>query len=25
VYIMSQASSYHTADCFVIDGRYTAF
>jgi NAD(P)-dependent dehydrogenase (short-subunit alcohol dehydrogenase family) len=25
VYIMSQASSYHTADCFVIDGGYTAF
>jgi NAD(P)-dependent dehydrogenase (short-subunit alcohol dehydrogenase family) len=25
VYLMSQASSYHTADCFVIDGGYTAF
>jgi NAD(P)-dependent dehydrogenase (short-subunit alcohol dehydrogenase family) len=25
VYIMSRASSYHTADCFVIDGGYTAF
>jgi NAD(P)-dependent dehydrogenase (short-subunit alcohol dehydrogenase family) len=25
VYIMSQASSYHTADTFVIDGGYTAF
>jgi NAD(P)-dependent dehydrogenase (short-subunit alcohol dehydrogenase family) len=25
VYIMSKASSYHTADCFVIDGGYTAF
>jgi NAD(P)-dependent dehydrogenase (short-subunit alcohol dehydrogenase family) len=25
VYLMSHASSYHTADCFVIDGGYTAF
>jgi len=25
VYLMSTASSYHTADCFVIDGGYTAF
>src|ERR1700722_16953811 len=25
VYLMSQASSYHSADCFVIDGGYTAF
>jgi NAD(P)-dependent dehydrogenase (short-subunit alcohol dehydrogenase family) len=25
VYLMSSASSYHTADCFVIDGGYTAF
>src|SRR6267378_2124521 len=25
VYIMSRASSYHTADMFVIDGGYTAF
>ncbi len=25
VYLMSQASSYHTTDCFVIDGGYTAF
>src|SRR3954464_12849070 len=25
VYVMSKASSYHTADCFVIDGGYTAF
>jgi NAD(P)-dependent dehydrogenase (short-subunit alcohol dehydrogenase family) len=25
VYIMSKASSYHTADTFVIDGGYTAF
>jgi NAD(P)-dependent dehydrogenase (short-subunit alcohol dehydrogenase family) len=25
VYLMSRASSYHTADCFVIDGGYTAF
>jgi hypothetical protein len=25
VYLMSKASSYHTADCFVIDGGYTAF
>jgi NAD(P)-dependent dehydrogenase (short-subunit alcohol dehydrogenase family) len=25
VYLMSQASSYHTADTFVIDGGYTAF
>ena len=25
VYIMSKASSYHTADCFVIDGGYTVF
>lgn len=25
VYLMSQASSYHTADCIVIDGGYTAF
>jgi NAD(P)-dependent dehydrogenase (short-subunit alcohol dehydrogenase family) len=24
-YLMSKASSYHTADCFVIDGGYTAF
>jgi NAD(P)-dependent dehydrogenase (short-subunit alcohol dehydrogenase family) len=25
VYLMSNASSYHTADCFVIDGGYSAF
>jgi len=25
VYLMSGASSYHTADCFLIDGGYTAF
>jgi hypothetical protein len=25
IYLMSKASSYHTADCFVIDGGYTAF
>jgi NAD(P)-dependent dehydrogenase (short-subunit alcohol dehydrogenase family) len=25
VYLMSKASSYHTADCFVIDGGYSAF
>jgi NAD(P)-dependent dehydrogenase (short-subunit alcohol dehydrogenase family) len=25
VYLMSTASSYHTADCLVIDGGYTAF
>jgi NAD(P)-dependent dehydrogenase (short-subunit alcohol dehydrogenase family) len=25
VYLMSKASAYHTADCFVIDGGYTAF
>jgi NAD(P)-dependent dehydrogenase (short-subunit alcohol dehydrogenase family) len=25
VYLMSKASSYHTADCLVIDGGYTAF
>jgi NAD(P)-dependent dehydrogenase (short-subunit alcohol dehydrogenase family) len=25
VYLMSGASSYHTADCFVIDGGYTAY
>src|SRR5580704_5539770 len=25
VYLMSKASSYHSADCFVIDGGYTAF
>jgi hypothetical protein len=25
VFLMSGASSYHTADCFVIDGGYTAF
>ena len=25
VYIMSKASSYHTAECFLIDGGYTAF
>ncbi len=25
VYLMSGASSYHTADCFVIDGGYSAF
>src|SRR5215468_2636287 len=25
VYLMSAASSYHTADCFVIDGGYTVF
>jgi NAD(P)-dependent dehydrogenase (short-subunit alcohol dehydrogenase family) len=25
VYLMSGTSSYHTADCFVIDGGYTAF
>ncbi|WJR80643.1 SDR family oxidoreductase [Bradyrhizobium sp. NP1] len=25
VYLMSSASSYHTADCLVIDGGYTAF
>jgi len=24
-YLMSKASSYHTADTFVIDGGYTAF
>jgi NAD(P)-dependent dehydrogenase (short-subunit alcohol dehydrogenase family) len=24
-YLMSPASSYHTADCFVIDGGYSAF
>lgn len=25
VYLMSTASSYHTADCFLIDGGYAAF
>jgi len=25
VYLMSKASSYHTADCLVIDGGYSAF
>ena len=25
VYLMSKASSYHTADCLVIDGAYAAF
>jgi NAD(P)-dependent dehydrogenase (short-subunit alcohol dehydrogenase family) len=25
VYLMSTASSYHTADCIVIDGGYSAF
>src|SRR4030081_1955899 len=25
VFLMSKASSYHPADCFVIDGGYTAF
>jgi NAD(P)-dependent dehydrogenase (short-subunit alcohol dehydrogenase family) len=25
VYLMSSASAYHTADCFVIDGGYSAF
>lgn len=25
VYLMSPLSSYHTADCFVIDGGYTAY
>ena len=25
VYLMSTASSYHTADCLLIDGGYTAF
>ncbi|MGP0058134.1 MAG: SDR family NAD(P)-dependent oxidoreductase [Beijerinckiaceae bacterium] len=25
VYLMSQASAYHTADCLVIDGGYSAF
>jgi NAD(P)-dependent dehydrogenase (short-subunit alcohol dehydrogenase family) len=25
VYLMSKASSYHTADCFVIDGGYKVF
>ena len=25
VYLMSKASSFHTADTFVIDGGYTAF
>ncbi len=25
VYIMSKASSYHTSDCFVIDGGYSAY
>ncbi len=25
VYLMSKASSYHTTDCLVIDGGYTAF
>ncbi len=25
VYLMSKASSYHTAECFVIDGGYAAF
>jgi hypothetical protein len=24
VYLMSDASAYHTADCFVIDGGYSA-
>jgi NAD(P)-dependent dehydrogenase (short-subunit alcohol dehydrogenase family) len=25
VYLMSGASSFHTADCLVIDGGYTAY
>jgi len=25
VYLMSDASSYHTGDCFVIDGGYSIF
>ena len=25
VYLASKASSYHTAECFVIDGGYSAF
>ena len=25
VYLMSEASSYHTGDCIVIDGGYSAF
>jgi NAD(P)-dependent dehydrogenase (short-subunit alcohol dehydrogenase family) len=25
VYLMSEASAYHTADCFVVDGGYCAF
>jgi NAD(P)-dependent dehydrogenase (short-subunit alcohol dehydrogenase family) len=25
IYLMSEASSYHTADCIVIDGGYSAF
>ena len=25
VYLMSEASAYHTADCFIIDGGYRAF
>ena len=25
VYLMSKASSYHTADLFIIDGGYSAF
>ena len=25
VYLMSEASSYHTADCLVVDGGYSAF
>ena len=25
VYLMSDASAYHTADCIVIDGGYSAY
>jgi len=25
VYLTSKASSYHTAECFVVDGGYSAF
>jgi NAD(P)-dependent dehydrogenase (short-subunit alcohol dehydrogenase family) len=25
VYLMSDASAYHTGDCIVIDGGYSAF
>jgi NAD(P)-dependent dehydrogenase (short-subunit alcohol dehydrogenase family) len=25
VYLMSGVSSYHTAECFIIDGGYSAF